>query len=48
MTRVDASVFLRARSQRNLSQAKRGVVEILACFADTLNIGYLDRYLHSL
>ena len=46
----------RVVSQRSLASplaekpesAKRGEVELLASFADTLSIGYLDRYLHSL
>ena len=46
----------RVVSQRSLASllaekpesAKRGEVKLLAYFADTLNIGYLDRYLHSL
>jgi hypothetical protein len=48
VTRVARQRILANPLAENPESAKRGVVELLACFADTLNIGYLDRYLHSL
>jgi hypothetical protein len=48
VTRVARQRIPASPLAEKLESAKRGEVELLASFADTLNIGYLDRYLHSL